>query len=694
MSNFYMTLYYNTVRQNAKNAKYPNKLVIFNTEDLKKAVAYDHVCAEYKDNYRKKSNYIQSDCAMFDVDNSGTDNPDEWITPEDVQKAFPDVPFYASYSRNHMKPKDGKAPRPKFHVYFPDMQIKDRLEYERYKEAVCRYFLHFDFNAKDAARFFYGVENPTVEYFDGNTLLYDFMQSVNTDNGHAVKKELPDTDIIPEGQRNTTMLKFANRILKRYGENDGISYQAFLKESERCSPPLEETELDDIWKSACKFYHKTIQNDVNYISPQQYSPFELDVTDGNALAKLISVEKENRRFNIDVCRTFLQAFGITVKLNDMNNCHEINGLPSKFNLEEADKLLETLLIDTAKKLSYKGVSDKSVHSILNLIANENHYHPVLKLLSEKQWDGNDRLNQLYQIMGITETLHKTLVKKWALQTIAVLYNSSSNPVFAENMLVLQGGQGVGKTQLFRHLAIKNEFFLGGAVLDMQNKDTLMAATRVWICELGEMDGTTRKKQSALKGFLSKQTDNFREPYAPKEIHRCRRTSFCGTVNPTAFLTDETGNRRFWTIPIQSIDLDKVFAYDSEWYAQLWRQIQTEYLENPKGYLLTKEEQDSVNLRNEEFETLVQGEDEFMTMFDTDCDISCWTVRLTAAQIAKHLNEEFRSLNISSVSVGKQLIPKIEKRTGKTFPRIKSGKQYIYCPPFSKDYVHLYDSYTD
>ena len=50
MSNFYMTLYYNTVRQNARNTKYPKKLVIFDTEDLKKAVAYDHVCAEYKEN--------------------------------------------------------------------------------------------------------------------------------------------------------------------------------------------------------------------------------------------------------------------------------------------------------------------------------------------------------------------------------------------------------------------------------------------------------------------------------------------------------------------------------------------------------------------------------------------------------------------------------------------------------------------
>ncbi len=695
MSNFCMTLYYNTIRQNAKNTKYPQRIVIFNAEDLKRAVAYDHVCAEYRDSYRKNDNFIKSDCNMFDVDNTDSDNPSDWITPEDVRIAFPDVPFYVSYSRNHMKQKGDKSPRPKFHIYFPDKLFSDRMEYKKHKESVCRYFTPFDPNAKDAARFFFGVENPNVEYFDGNTLLYDFMKSVTdkTDTEQAENPNIDDSDIIPEGQRNNTLLKFANCTLKRYGENDGLSYQAFLKKSERCSPPLELNELDDIWNSALRFYNTRILTDTNYIAPQRYNNFELDIIDGNAFAALATIDKENRRFNIEICRIFLRAFGITVRLNDMNNRHEIKGLPEKFNLEEADNLLETLLIDTAKKLSYKGVSDKTVRNILNLIANENHYHPVLELLNKDGWDGIDRLNELYKIMNFTDDFHKILVRKWMLQTIAVLYNNTHNSVTAENMLVLQGAQGVGKTQLFRHLAIKNEFFLSGAVLDMRNKDTLMAATRVWICELGEMDDTTQKRQSALKGFLSKQTDNFREPYAPKEIHRPRRTSFCGTVNPNAFLTDETGNRRFWTIPITKIDLEKVFDKNPEWYTQLWRQIQVEYHQNPKGYLLTQEEQATVSLCNEEFETLVQGEDEFMTMFDTDTS-SDWNVQLTAAQIAKYLNDEFRSLNISSINVGKQLIPKLEKRIGKKFKRKKSGKNYIICPPFSEKYYYIHSSHTD
>ena len=88
------------------------------------------------------------------------------------------------------------------------------------------------------------------------------------------------------------------------------------------------------------------------------------------------------------------------------------------------------------------------------------------------------------MLNLTDELYKTLVKKWAIQTIALLFNSDTTPISAEGVLVFQGNQGIGKTQFFRHLAICDKFFKGGATLDMGNKDCLMSATKVWICELG------------------------------------------------------------------------------------------------------------------------------------------------------------------------------------------------------------------
>jgi hypothetical protein len=134
-------------------------------------MAFDHVCAEYRSFHRSVGDFIAADCVMFDCDNTHSEDPSEWVSPEDVQAAFPGVGFYVCYSRNHNRPKDGKAPRPKFHVYFEIDAISDAGEYAGIKKKVVDRFpqLHFDVNARDAARFFFGYENPQVDFFEGRS---------------------------------------------------------------------------------------------------------------------------------------------------------------------------------------------------------------------------------------------------------------------------------------------------------------------------------------------------------------------------------------------------------------------------------------------------------------------------------------------------------------------------------------------
>lgn len=262
-----MLLCYNNKREKSNNSVYPYKLDVKNIEDLIKVVLYDHVGAEYENNYRKNDNFICTDCSMFDVDNTDTEDSSKWITPEHLKEAFPNVPFYISYSRNHMKSKNGKQPRPKFHVYFPDKKFENMSDYKSHKNKVCDYFSAFDRNAKDVARFFYGVENPKVEYFEGNILLYDFMQCVNID-----RKEVPnDSNIIPEGVRNNTLLKYALKMLKRYGDKSGKAHNLYIKKSLNCSPLLDDSEVCNIWKSALKYYNDKIKSSEDYISPEEYN---------------------------------------------------------------------------------------------------------------------------------------------------------------------------------------------------------------------------------------------------------------------------------------------------------------------------------------------------------------------------------------------------------------------------------------
>lgn len=673
------------------------------TATLSMAVSFDNCPAKYKDGYRKTENFIQADCILADIDNSHSDIPTEWITEKDVEKALQGISFYWYPSRNDMKAKNGKAPRPKRHFIFPINMVKAANEYTAHMKWLIESFpnLHFDKAVKGASQLNFGVENADVHYINGTMNLSEFIKSYckisesiklyNCEVREKMTSAYNSNNIITEGQRNTTMHHYALRVLTRYGADDETAYRAFINESQRCSPPLGNLELDSIWNGAVAYYNSHIKTSADYILPELYNMgvprihFELPVVDYKALSTIATVREDDRYFNIEIGREFLKAFGIKIRYNEMSHDYEIATQSPVINGENSFELLVTLLEDTIAKLAYKRGRKTLICDFLNFIANENCYHPVVDLLKKEPWDCTDRLPELYQMMDLSDEFHMTLVRKWLLQTVAILFNTKEKPISTQGILVLQGGQGIGKTEFFRHLAIKDDFFKGGAVLDMRNKDTIISSTRVWICELGEIDSTTNKKQSELKSFITEPYDRYREPYARKEVQRIRKTSFCGTVNPSAYLTDETGNRRYWTVSVKNMDVGSIFAHTSEWYTQLWRQILCEYNRNPKGYLLTKEEQDTVNRSNEKYETLLQGEDEFMTVFDTSADYSLWTNRLTAAQIADELNSRFKSLHISSMSVGKNLIPRIEKRTSKQFERKTiRGRNFILCPPFAED----------
>ena len=266
-----MTMYHNMKRQTPENVKYPIKKIVSCTEDLRQVAAYDHVCAEYKGNYRKKDFFIQADTSMFDVDNMETDNPTEWIYPEDIRESFPNVPFYLCYSRNHMIEKNGKSPRPKFHIYFPHERIGDVKKYEELKNIVCAYFPGFDQNAKDSARFFFGVENPVVEFYEGQVLLSDFVKSISVSQTEKNTSQQIDDEIIPEGQRNNRLCRFAAKVLTRWGEKNGKAYHLYLEETKKCRPLLSEQEVNSIWKGTLKFYRGKILNSPDYISPESFS---------------------------------------------------------------------------------------------------------------------------------------------------------------------------------------------------------------------------------------------------------------------------------------------------------------------------------------------------------------------------------------------------------------------------------------
>ena len=138
------------VTADAKNCVYPNRVEVTSAEELKEAVRFDHVCGEFTKNYRNISNFVKSNVIVMDCDNDHSDNPEDWITFEKLEELFDDISYAAAPSRHHMIEKDGKAARPKFHVYFQIEETDDAGHYAAIKRAIHKTYPFFDGNALDA----------------------------------------------------------------------------------------------------------------------------------------------------------------------------------------------------------------------------------------------------------------------------------------------------------------------------------------------------------------------------------------------------------------------------------------------------------------------------------------------------------------------------------------------------------------
>jgi predicted P-loop ATPase len=111
-----------------------------------------------------------------------------------------------------------------------------------------------------------------------------------------------------------------------------------------------------------------------------------------------------------------------------------------------------------------------------------------------------------------------------------------------------GDQGARKSSFWG--ALGGPFF-SDALRDISSKDDLMVLHRSWIMEWAELDHITSKKHAGqVKAFLSQSTDLFRVLYGKATEDFKRRSIIVGSTNrDSGFLVDETGNRRFWVIPV-------------------------------------------------------------------------------------------------------------------------------------------------
>lgn len=314
-NDFYPDVYYGNCCGNAKNCLYSHKGIAKSADEFKAFLKYDHTFIQFKGDYRSKDNFIKANTVVFDCDNEFSDVSSEWVKPESIKDIFKNVKCIIYTSRNHMRQKGNKSPRPRFHVIFPVEQIVTASSFCELTAKVCQLYPFFDDNAIDAGRFFFGNPDTEVTVITGEKTLDAYFKDFES--------ELNSDEKIPEGKRNSTMSAYAGNIIKRYGDSDE-AYAKFMSKAAQCKPLLEDAELQSIWKSAQGFY-KRISSQPGYVPPDEYnnpSETQWDIP-------IPFTQKELPLFPIDALPETIRKYVVAVSESTQTPVDMLSGLYTK-----------------------------------------------------------------------------------------------------------------------------------------------------------------------------------------------------------------------------------------------------------------------------------------------------------------------------------------------------------------------------
>ncbi len=333
----------------------------------------------------------------------------------------------------------------------------------------------------------------------------------------------------------------------------------------------------------------TPEQAANWLKANHYQPPELPVS--AALAEEPQEEDKPRstaaiagrlqKYDVhQLCDWLAEFYGSRICYNVLLQQIEIDGQP----LRNGDRFY----VD----LAYQGIkaSRETALDALAYVADQNPYDPVREYLERVARDVPplpiDALETAYLRPNDTpDSLYDRMLKVTLIGAVRRAFEPGCTH---QTACVFLGRQGLRKSTFWEVLG--GDWF-DSSLGDLSSKDDLLVLHRSWIQEWGEIDQITgRKHAGQIKAFVSRPIDTFRKPYSRAPEAALRRGIIVGSTNRKEYLLDETGNRRFLTIPVelpegQKIDIDSLRAERDA----IWSGAVKAYREGQLNYLSAEDE---------------------------------------------------------------------------------------------------------
>ena len=305
-----------------------------------------------------------------------------------------------------------------------------------------------------------------------------------------------------------------------------------------------------------------------------------------------------------------------IRYNELARAVEVEG---ELPWERPDKYWRDA--DDAQLYSY--VADKygvqfpenRFSKAFTVATDERRFNPLKDYIRDlPDWDGVPRADRvLIDYLGAADTAYTKAVTRKTL--VGAILRVLTPGCKFDTVLVLDGRPGIGKSTLLRKLG--GDWFSDSLSLtDVRDKTAAEKLQGVWIMEVGEMQGTRKADVDVLKGFLSRQIDEYRPAYGRVVERRPRTAVICGTTNSTTgFLRDTTGNRRFWPVPVSGDGRLSVWEMTEETRAQIWAEAAAYAAEGEEPYLDRETEKEAERMQMEALE-YDEREGEVLEYLDT------------------------------------------------------------------------------